>query len=876
MPSNLVRAKDNDSDKKMRLFTSTILVVVVVLFKEINGEPGLNVTILTDLPLDGEICAGQSVNFSCRINSGYIATKYRWIVGNKAPVTGDRSHVIQVFRKVKVTCIVIAILNRDPSDKTVTAGDSVIALPGGGVPVVTFPYLGNYVNYPTGTTANLTATVVSTFSLTELTWSPPPYYSHPKNETNTTKAGNVTTTILSIPNIQIKNIGNYTLTTANKCGKIKSYLYMDIYTECSKIELIAPPSNFTTVENYDATATCRFKGKYSFSFDMRAELPSGQLMWMSPGSDQCGCMLKRTSGCPGGGDPNDCCLFNFVLTCVPPLNCSGALFACDADFASNHTAHMTVLPSPKMLDPPTNVSADAGTTVNFTCEFQTTTDTAIVQFHWLYNDVDIEDYKRTHNLDAKVTNVPYMDNCIVSTLTIYSIQHSNAGEYSCYCSYNKTKLDVDHSGTIKSNVMSANLNVSDKHDKKMMFYIIVGAAVVLGVIIILFLLVFGAIIIRIRRSNRRHYGYQELPVVSSDDFTIIHHRTEHHAPDDRQLPVSGPGCQMFINRNSQILPGVDSQNTEMNTFKGTLRGGLPPLTVLSPDLQAEWEELGLHMGLDLEALRHIKEGKMSQTNACCLEVFIYWLTINVQATWEDFVTVLQEDPVKWNTIASGLAQHLNNILIDSDGRPKRRKQETCIPNPLQKHYIEIVEHVDPEQLLLQLKTHDLLTPDEEYMLLNTNFSLQKRTKLLLQRFCSKNPTNSVQLFYQCLREEKQHSGHKYLADLLEQDVLDYEAKISNKTEVPKKAEKGNRSIPLSPSPEGENDDLSDVIKSCWMQVADMLSVPPNVVYQISAISQDPLEQANLFLHRYTEIEGSHAKGNIIRALDQLGIPVNRM
>ena len=25
---------------------------------------------------------------------------------------------------------------------------------------------------------------------------------------------------------------------------------------------------------------------------------------------------------------------------------------------------------------------------------------------------------------------------------------------------------------------------------------------------------------------------------------------------------------MFINRNSQILPGVDSQNTEISTFKG--------------------------------------------------------------------------------------------------------------------------------------------------------------------------------------------------------------------------------------------------------------------------------------------------------------------
>jgi len=74
---------------------------------------------------------------------------------------------------------------------------------------------------------------------------------------------------------------------------------------------------------------------------MRAELPGGQLMWMSPGSDpQCGCTLEKTLGCPGGIDP-DCCLFNFVLTCLPPLNCSGTLFSCDADFASNHTSHMS-------------------------------------------------------------------------------------------------------------------------------------------------------------------------------------------------------------------------------------------------------------------------------------------------------------------------------------------------------------------------------------------------------------------------------------------------------------------------------------------------------------------------------------------------------
>ena len=69
-------------------------------------------------------------------------------------------------------------------------------------------------------------------------------------------------------------------------------------------------------------------------------------------------------------------------------------------------------------------------------------------------------------------------------------------------------------------------------------------------------------------------------------FVVTHH-TEYRTPDDLRFPVSGPGnhqciccvvvivetfmcigCPMFINGNSQILPGVDSQNTEISTFKG--------------------------------------------------------------------------------------------------------------------------------------------------------------------------------------------------------------------------------------------------------------------------------------------------------------------
>ena len=57
-----------------------------------------------------------------------------------------------------------------------------------------------------------------------------------------------------------------------------------------------------------------------------------------------------------------------------------------------------------------------------------------------------------------------------------------------------------------------------------------------------------------------------------------------------------------------------------------------------------------------------------------------------------------------------------------------------------KHYEEIVEHVNPEQLLVQLKTRDSLTREEEYMLLNSNYTPQKRTKLLILQYIPRTQT----------------------------------------------------------------------------------------------------------------------------------------
>ena len=96
---------------------------------------------------------------------------------------------------------------------------------------------------------------------------------------------------------------------------------------------------------------------------------------------------------------------------------------------------------------------------------------------------------------------------------------------------------------------------------------------------------------------------------------------------------------------------------------GVLRCGLPPLTVLSLDLQEEWEELGTHMGLQQSHLEHIKMQHLSQTMECCWAIFTDWLDRNLGATWDDLIRTLELASLQWNTIASGLRHYLKSIII---------------------------------------------------------------------------------------------------------------------------------------------------------------------------------------------------------------------
>ena len=181
---------------------------------------------------------------------------------------------------------------------------------------------------------------------------------------------------------------------------------------------------------------------------------------------------------------------------------------------------------------------------------------------------------------------------------------------------------------------------------------------------------------------------------------------------------------------------------------------------------------------------------------------------------------------------------------------------------IKKHYAEIVRHVNPEQLLVQLKPRGLVTVEEEYMLLNANFSPQKRTKLLLLNLHFKNPNNSVLLFHECLREEKEHSGHQYLADLLEPDVRAFESQ----RQVP--ISRGASNLNAAGMAESEIDTILPVLTLYWMQVAEKLNAPQEMVNRITSSSQDPEEQARLFLQYYTIYA---RKENIYHTLDQLGV-----
>ena len=165
-----------------------------------------------------------------------------------------------------------------------------------------------------------------------------------------------------------------------------------------------------------------------------------------------------------------------------------------------------VVPSPKVMVPPHNLSVAIGSKAAFTCEFEAYTDNKISQVHWEFNGNDLAGCHESRDR-VNCTITLNGTNYTTSTLEINSVQANNAGQYTCYCSYNTSTLNVDDGQIIQSEHRSATLSIQQGSDIRMMldiysapsckyvgsssderFYTIIGASFGVFIIIILFII----------------------------------------------------------------------------------------------------------------------------------------------------------------------------------------------------------------------------------------------------------------------------------------------------------------------------------------------------------------------------------------------------
>ena len=245
------------------------------------------------------------------------------------------------------------------------------------------------------------------------------------------------------------------------------------------------PRNFIAVEGYNTTLKYSFDGYYSLSSPLR--------IWVLPPHSQtpawldeflyveCGCWVEHQYACSVGTNDNDCCRFELTVHSIPHVNESDTAFSSSHNFTDGENAWMCkcmtcilkcvvyiyqffidVVPKPKVLEPPHNITKTVGSTAVFSCDFEAATDNKITQIHWLFNGRDLAGCSRfQENINCTVTqHVQSIDkNYISSTLTVYPVQADNAGQYTCYCSYNTSLLNVDSVQVIESDHKSATLSV---------------------------------------------------------------------------------------------------------------------------------------------------------------------------------------------------------------------------------------------------------------------------------------------------------------------------------------------------------------------------------------------------------------------------------
>ena len=123
------------------------------------------------------------------------------------------------------------------------------------------------------------------------------------------------------------------------------------------------------------------------------------------------------------------------------------------------------MPKPEVKEPLHNLDVTVGSTAVFTCDFKASTDNKITKIHWEFNNTDLAECRRLKNkINCTVTQYSSDTNYISSSLTIHSVQPNNVGNYTCYCSYNTSVLNVNGVQVIQSEHKSAVLSIQSGNE----------------------------------------------------------------------------------------------------------------------------------------------------------------------------------------------------------------------------------------------------------------------------------------------------------------------------------------------------------------------------------------------------------------------------
>ena len=120
------------------------------------------------------------------------------------------------------------------------------------------------------------------------------------------------------------------------------------------------------------------------------------------------------------------------------------------------------MPSPNLLMRLYNTYDDiitAGSKTYLWCYFESSTDTKITQIHWLFNGSGLAGCSRLENsINCTILQQSIDKNHITSTLIIHPVPTENAGQYTCYCSYNTSLLNVNGVQVIESDHVAVNMS----------------------------------------------------------------------------------------------------------------------------------------------------------------------------------------------------------------------------------------------------------------------------------------------------------------------------------------------------------------------------------------------------------------------------------